>query len=99
MLTNSEPSVRDRIMIAAIELADQQGTGRVTIPAVAACVGCRGRLCTAISPTCPDVSRILEAWVQQEVPRVAARRQVVLEPGAGSDPKHVLGGYIDLQLT
>lgn len=39
MLTNSEPSVRDRIMIASIELADQQGTGRVTIPAVAARAG------------------------------------------------------------
>ncbi|MDZ7918102.1 MAG: TetR/AcrR family transcriptional regulator [Rhodococcus sp. (in: high G+C Gram-positive bacteria)] len=95
MPTNDELSARDRIMLAAIELADQQGTGRMTMSAVAA----RAKVSRpTLYSYFPDVSRILEAWVEQEVVRVEAQLQDVLDRGAGSDPMTVLGDYIDLQL-
>ncbi|MDV8024623.1 TetR/AcrR family transcriptional regulator [Rhodococcus sp. IEGM 1330] len=95
MTTNDELSARQRIMLAAIELADQQGTGRMTMSAVAA----RAKVSRpTLYSYFPDVSRILEAWVEQEVVRVEAQLQDVLDQGAGSDPMTVLGDYIDLQL-
>nr|WP_314144828.1 TetR/AcrR family transcriptional regulator [uncultured Rhodococcus sp.] len=96
MTTNEELSARERIMLAAIELAGQQGTGRITMSAVAA-------RANVSRPTLysyfPDVPRILEAWVEQEVVRVEARLRDVLDRGAGSDPMTVLGDYIDLQVN
>lgn len=96
MAKDSEMSPRERIMVAAIELADQQGTGRMTMSAVAA----RAKVSRpTLYSYFPDVSRILEAWVEQEVVRVEAQLQDVLDQGAGSDPMTVLGEYIELQLT
>lgn len=95
MTTNEELSARERIILAAIELADRQGTGRITMSAVAA----RAKVSRpTLYSYFPDVSRILEAWVEQEVGRVEAQLQDVLEQGAGADPMTVLGDYIDLQL-
>lgn len=96
MATNSGPSARDRIMTAAIELADLHGTTRVTMSAVA---GRAGVSRPTLYSYFPDVARILEAWVHQEVSRVDSLLQGVLDAGAGADPILVLGDYIDLQLN
>ncbi|MGV8871739.1 MAG: TetR/AcrR family transcriptional regulator [Rhodococcus sp. (in: high G+C Gram-positive bacteria)] len=96
MATNSTMSARERIMVAAIELAHQHGTGRVTMSAVAA----RAKVSRpTLYSYFPAVPRILDAWVEQEVAQVDARLREVLDAGAGSDPIEVLGDYIDLQLT
>lgn len=93
--TNTErPRARDRIMLAAVELAGQDGVHRVTMSAVAA-------RAEVSRPTLygyfPDVAHVLEAWVDREVDEVQARLQDVLDRDA--DPVEVLSDYIDLQLT
>lgn len=85
---------RDRIMVAAVELAGQDGVHRVTMSAVAA----RAKVSR---PTLygyfPDVAHILQAWVESQVSQVQARLQDVLDTDA--DPIEVLSAYIDLQLA
>lgn len=81
-------------MLAAVELAGQDGVHRVTMSAVAA----RAHVSR---PTLygyfPDVGHILQAWVDREVTQVQARLQDVLASQA--DPVDVLAAYIDLQLA
>ena len=85
---------RDRIMLAAVELAGQDGVHRVTMSAVAA----RAKVSR---PTLygyfPDVAHVLQAWVESEVSQVQARLRDVLATDA--DPVEVLSAYIDLQLA
>ncbi len=85
---------RDRIMLAAVELAGQDGVHQVTMSALAA-------RAEVSRPTLysyfPDVAHVLEAWVEREVSQVQARLQDVL--AADADPIEVLSAYIDLQLT
>ncbi len=85
---------RDRIMVAAVELAGQDGVHRVTMSAVAA----RAKVSR---PTLygyfPDVAHVLQAWVDREVSQVQARLQDVLDIDA--DPIEVLSAYIDVQLA
>ncbi|MDI9893989.1 TetR/AcrR family transcriptional regulator [Rhodococcus sp. IEGM 1381] len=96
MAKDSEVSARERIISAAIELADHQGTGRVTMSAVAV----RAKVSRpTLYSYFPNVSRILDAWVVQEVAKVDSRLQGVLDADAGSDPIALLENYIDLQLT
>lgn len=89
------PTARERIMVAAVELAGQDGVHRVTMSAVAA----RAKVSR---PTLygyfPDVAHVLQAWVEREVLRVQAQLQEVLDTGADADPIAVLSAYIDLQL-
>ncbi len=81
-------------MVAAVELAGQDGVHRVTMSAVAA----RAKVSR---PTLygyfPDVAHVLQAWVDREVSQVQARLQDVLDTDA--DPIEVLSAYIDLQLA
>ena len=81
-------------MVAAVELAGQEGVHRVTMSAVAAHA-------KVSRPTLygyfPDVAHVLQAWVDREVSQVQARLQDVLDTDA--DPVEVLSAYIDLQLT
>lgn len=88
------PSARDRIMLAAVELAGQEGVHRVTMSAVAA----RAKVSR---PTLygyfPDVAHVLDAWVDREINEVQGRLQGVLDRQA--DPIEVLSDYVDLQLT
>jgi len=83
-------------LVAAVELAGQDGVHRVTMSAVAA----RAKVSR---PTLygyfPDVAHILQAWVESEVSQVQARLQEVLDTGTGADPIQVLSAYIDLQLA
>ncbi len=85
---------RERIMVAAVELAGQDGVHRVTMSAVAA----RAKVSR---PTLygyfPDIAHVLEAWVDREVAQVQAQLQDVLDTDA--DPVGVLSAYIDLQLA
>jgi AcrR family transcriptional regulator len=89
-------TARERIMVAAVELAGQDGVHRVTMSAVAT----RAKVSR---PTLygyfPDVAHVLQAWVDCEVSQVQARLQPVLDAGAGGDPIGVLAAYIDLQLA
>ncbi|MGL5819147.1 MAG: TetR/AcrR family transcriptional regulator [Phycicoccus sp.] len=89
-------TARDRIMVAAVELAGQDGIHRVTMSAVAA----RAKVSR---PTLygyfPDVAHVLKAWVEREVLRVRARLQDVLDTVTDTDPVEVLAAYIDLQLS
>ena len=85
---------RDRIMLAAVELAGQDGIHRVTMSAVAA----RAKVSRpTLYDHFPDVAHVLQAWVDREVSRVQARLQDVLAVDA--DPIEVLAAYIDLQLS
>ena len=81
-------------MVAAVELAGQDGVHRVTMSAVAA----RAKVSR---PTLygyfPDVAHVLQAWVDREVSQVQARLQEVLDTDA--DPIEVLAAYIDVQLA
>lgn len=96
MASTDAVSVRERIMIAAIGLADEVGVARVTMTAVAARAHVsRPTLYSYFS----DVSGILDAWVEREVAAVEERLRGVLESGSRSDPLVVLGDYLDLQLT
>ncbi len=85
---------RDRIMLAAVELAGQGGVRQVTMSALAA-------RAEVSRPTLysyfPDVAHVLQAWVEREVLQVQARLQDVLATDA--DPIEVLSAYIDLQLA
>ena len=85
---------RDRIMLAAVELAGQASIHRVTMSAVAA----RAKVSRpTLYDHFPDVAHVLQAWVDREVSRVQARLQDVLAVDA--DPIEVLAAYIDLQLS
>ena len=85
---------RDRIMLAAVELAGQDGIHRVTMSAVAA----RAKVSRpTLYDHFPDVAHVLQAWVDREVSRVQAGLQDVLARDA--DPVEVLAAYIDLQLA
>ncbi|WP_247827378.1 TetR/AcrR family transcriptional regulator [Arthrobacter antioxidans] len=87
-------SPRDRIMLAAVELAGLDGVRQVTMSALAA-------RAEVSRPTLysyfPDVAHVLEAWVEREVAQVQARLRDVL--AADADPIEVLSAYVDLQLT
>lgn len=93
-MSTAVQSARERIMVAAVELAGQEGVHRVTMSAVAAHA-------KVSRPTLygyfPDVAHVLQAWVDREVSQVQARLQDVLDTDA--DPVEVLSAYIDLQLT
>ena len=55
---------RDRIMLAAVELAGQDGIHRVTMSAVAA----RAKVSRpTLYDHFPDVAHVLQAWVDREV--------------------------------
>lgn len=88
------PSARERIMLAAVELAGEGGVHRVTMSAVAT----RAKVSR---PTLygyfPDVAHVLDAWVDREISNVQGRLQEVLDQDA--DPIEVLSGYIELQLA
>ena len=88
------PSARNRIMLAAVEMAGEGGVHRVTMSAVA-------KRAKVSRPTLygyfPDVAHVLDAWVDREISQVQVRLQVVLDRQA--DPIEVLSDYIDLQLT
>jgi len=88
---------RDRIMVAAVELAGHDGVHRVTMSAVAA----RAKVSR---PTLygyfPDVAHVLQAWVDREVSQVQARLQDLLHSDNDiNDSVQVLSDYIDLQLA
>ncbi len=58
------PAPRDRIMVAAVELAGQDGVARVTMSALAA----RARVSRpTMYSYSPDVAHVLQAWVEREV--------------------------------
>ncbi len=85
---------RDRIMLAAVELAGQDGVHRVNMSAVAS----RAKVSRpTLYSYFPDITHVLQAWVDREVSQVQARLQEVLDTDA--DPVEMLAAYIDLQLA
>jgi len=89
---------RDRIMLAAVELAGHDGVHRVTMSAVAS----RAKVSRpTLYSYFPDVAHVLQAWVDREVSQVQAQLQDLLRNGTAvdTDPVEVLSAYIDLQLA